>query len=152
MAYERRHRAKHGAPYSLHWFLTGLNLPQRVLGTFQKNSQQFSFPFCAFLCPCIISQRYGMWFPNDRHCACSVGFQKLISRLIIVRNRLVCENVWKFEQRNETAQESMKFNGEVIQNLVHSMANVTQRSINGQSYSVQPVYCISWLRNLLLVL
>ena len=46
----------------------------------------------------------------------------------------------------------MKFNGEVIQNLRHSMANVTWQNINGQSYSVQPVYCISWFRNLLTVL
>ena len=46
----------------------------------------------------------------------------------------------------------MKFNGEVIQNLIHSMANVTGWNINGQSYSVQPVYCISWFRNLLTVL
>ena len=35
--------------HSLHWFLTGLNLHSRVLGTFQKNSNTFHFlfvPFC----------------------------------------------------------------------------------------------------------
>lgn len=69
MAYERPHHAKHGAPYSLHWFLIMAQPAIESIRNFSEKQLIVFISFCAFLCPCIISQRYGMWFPMSRHCA-----------------------------------------------------------------------------------